>query len=59
MLVFTSNNTDTTVTATAKNMNAGIRLSMYVEGSIKTERKGAKIYVSDETGIIGTVSKHH
>lgn len=58
MLVFTSKNKDTTITASAKNMNAGIRLSMYVGGSIKTKRKGAKIYVFDDTGMIGTVVKH-
>jgi hypothetical protein len=57
MLVFTSNNKDTTVTASVKNMNAGIRLSMHVEGPIKTKRKGSIIYVSDDNGLIGTVVK--
>ena len=57
MLVFTSTDKCTTVTASAKCLNDGIRLSMPVYGSIKTKRKGATIYVSDKTGVIGTVKK--
>ena len=57
MLVFTSKDKCTTVTASAKLLNAGIRLSMPVYGSIKTKRKGATIYVSDKTGVIGSVKK--
>ena len=57
MLVFTSLNNETTVTANSKNLNAGIRISMRVEGSIKTMRQGRVIFVYDDTGMIGTVIK--
>lgn len=57
MLVFTSNDKSTTVTATPKNLNTGIRLAMFVEGPIKTNRQGQVVYVSDNTGVIGTVIK--
>ena len=57
MLVFTSRDKCTTVTASAKYLNSGIRLSMPVYGSIKTKRRGATIYVSDKTGVIGSVKK--
>ena len=57
MLIFTSRDKCTTVTASAKDLNSGIRLSMPVYGSIKTKRRGATIYVSDKTGVIGSVEK--
>lgn len=58
MLVFTSLDNETTVTAaTSKLLNAGIRMSMHVEGPIKRKRQGLMIFVYDDTGTLGTVIK--
>ena len=58
MLVFTSLDNETTITAaTSKLLNAGIRMSMYVEGPIKRKRQGIMMFVYDDTGILGTVIK--